>query len=86
MEKVAIIPSIRLRNKIAGFSTDLMNRIQKALSVESHSSCSRRSASGVWMPCPTSPPLESTASRLIFFPVIVLIWMFFFSFFFLMYN
>ncbi|KAL7102764.1 hypothetical protein ACP275_08G138500 [Erythranthe tilingii] len=53
----------RLRNKIAGFSTHLMKRIQKRLSVGSHSSCSRRSASGVWISCPTSPPLKSTASR-----------------------
>ncbi|KAM1688325.1 hypothetical protein FF1_035900 [Malus domestica] len=29
LEKVAIIPSKRLRNKIAGFSTHLMKRIQK---------------------------------------------------------
>ncbi|KAL9159452.1 hypothetical protein ABFS82_08G134900 [Erythranthe guttata] len=67
MADVAIIPSKRLRNKIAGFSTHLMKRIQKRLSVGSHSSCSRRSASGVWISCPTSPPLESIASKLIFF-------------------
>lgn len=30
VEEVAIIPSKRLRNKIAGFSTHLMKRIQKA--------------------------------------------------------
>ncbi|CAN1277562.1 40S ribosomal protein S17-4 [Linum perenne] len=29
LEEVAIIPSKRLRNKIAGFSTHLMKRIQK---------------------------------------------------------
>jgi small subunit ribosomal protein S17e len=34
LEEVAIIPSKRLRNKIAGFSTHLMKRIQKGLSLK----------------------------------------------------
>ncbi|XP_074559909.1 small ribosomal subunit protein eS17-like [Curcuma longa] len=34
LEEVAIIPSKRLRNKIAGFSTHLMRRIQRGISLK----------------------------------------------------
>ncbi|CAH8390059.1 unnamed protein product [Eruca vesicaria subsp. sativa] len=43
LEEVAIIPSKRLRNKISGFSTHLMKRIQKGPMVESPSSSRRKS-------------------------------------------
>merc|ERR1712080_494901 len=49
IEEVALIPSKPLRNKIAGFITHLMKRLQRSTVRESPSSCRRRGRGGITM-------------------------------------
>ncbi|KAM0832406.1 hypothetical protein ACQ4PT_064928 [Festuca glaucescens] len=62
LEEVSILQSKRLRNKVAGFTTHLMRRIQRGPVRASPSSCRRRSASAAWTSSRRSPLWRSTRS------------------------
>ncbi|KAK1294613.1 40S ribosomal protein S17-1 [Acorus calamus] len=63
IEEVAIIPSKRLRNKIAGFSTHLMKRIQRGPVRGISLKLQEERGRGAWTSSPTSPRSKLTTSR-----------------------
>eukprot|EP00997_Jenningsia_sp_PLL12_P009610 NODE_6607_length_499_cov_127.086667_g5822_i0.p1 GENE.NODE_6607_length_499_cov_127.086667_g5822_i0~~NODE_6607_length_499_cov_127.086667_g5822_i0.p1 ORF type:complete len:122 (-),score=16.08 NODE_6607_length_499_cov_127.086667_g5822_i0:132-443(-) len=62
LDDVAVIQSKRLRNKIAGYSSHLMKRIQKGPSEESPSACRKRKEKDAWISSPRSRSSSSTTS------------------------
>merc|ERR1711974_386939 len=59
IEEIALIPSKPLRNKIAGFVTHLMKRLEKSTVSAFQSNFRRRSERRGTTTCPTSPSWRS---------------------------